>query len=227
MARATGSRRHAQPVRLVFRFYPQRTAMLLTAGGHGTRARVTVSTASLAWVKTTSWKSRESPSTVDPTGRFLYGLGDANFGIEGNRFGQFRIGADGTLTPLNPPTVEGRHGPLTFHPNGKFAYLSQGHGYIIQFRVARGGQLVFEHDSGDVGDRGTGRYPSAIRFDRSNRYAYVTYVDDVSATEPNGTVSNRVYSVGRDGHLKTVQLTTKWDRFVKRGDNVIWEHLRH
>ena len=146
-----------------------------------------------------------------------------NFGVGRNRIGQFRIDKDGHLHALRPPAFGGRPGPLTLHPNGKYAYHSQGHGFIFQYRVAPGGQLVFEHDIGDIAASGTGRYPSALRFDRLCRYAYVSYLDDFDDAHRRGVSHDVVFRIARHGHLQRVRLSNN-DHFIKRDGKIVWEH---
>ena len=73
-----------------------------------------------------------------PNGHFLYA---ANGGD--NTVSQFRIGADGELSPLTPPTVPARKFPgfLLMDPKGRFLYALSGYGNTL-YAIGPDGRLT-------------------------------------------------------------------------------------
>jgi 6-phosphogluconolactonase (cycloisomerase 2 family) len=77
--------------------------------------------------------------TIDPSRRFVY-VPDGDYAY----IAQFRIGPNGTLRTLSPPTVQVNSHPsaVVCHPNGRFVYVPCSHGGIYQFRRRQDGTLV-------------------------------------------------------------------------------------
>jgi 6-phosphogluconolactonase (cycloisomerase 2 family) len=137
--------------------------------------------------------------TVDPTSSYAY-LSN----IDGNTISQYGIGADGTLSSLNPASVAAGTEPvfLAFDPTGKYAYeanytvdFSAAAGTVSQYAVGSGGQLTPLSPATVVA--GTG--PGWIAFDPFGKYAYVVNIGN--GTQP-GTVSE--YAIGTGGDLTLV-----------------------
>jgi 6-phosphogluconolactonase len=141
--------------------------------------------------------------TVDPTSAYAY-LSNIN----GKTVSEFGIGADGTLSSLNPASVATGTEPvfLAFDPTGKYAYeanytvdLSSAPGTVSQYAVGIGGQLTPLAPATVLA--GTG--PGWIDFDPFGKYAYVVNLGD--GTLP-GTVSE--YAIGTGGALTLIGTAT-------------------
>ena len=93
---------------------------------------------------------------MDPQGRFVY---VANWGSDD--VSQYSIEADGTLSPLAPPTVATGDAPVsvTVDPSGQFAYVaSENSSDVSQYRIEADGTLTpLDPDEVDAG-----RNPTAI-----------------------------------------------------------------
>ena len=137
--------------------------------------------------------------TVDPTSAYAY-LSNIN----GDTVSEYGIGADGTLSSLNPASVATGTEPvfLAFDPTGKYAYeanytidYSSAPGTVSQYAVGTGGQLTPLAPATVVA--GTG--PGWIAFDPFGKYAYVVNLGD--GTLP-GSVSE--YAIGTGGTLTLI-----------------------
>jgi 6-phosphogluconolactonase (cycloisomerase 2 family) len=137
--------------------------------------------------------------TVDPTSSYAY-LSNIN----GKSISEYAIGADGTLSSLNPASVAAGTEPvfLAFDPTGKYAYeanytvdFSNAAGTVSQYAVGTGGQLMPLAPATVVA--GTG--PGWIAFDPFGKYAYVVNLGN--GTLP-GTVSE--YAIGTGGDLTLI-----------------------
>lgn len=137
--------------------------------------------------------------TVDPTSSYAY-LSNIN----GKSISEYAIGADGTLSSLNPASVAADTEPvfLAFDPTGKYAYeanytvdFSNAAGTVSQYAVGTGGQLMPLAPATVVA--GTG--PGWIAFDPFGKYAYVVNLGN--GTLP-GTVSE--YAIGTGGDLTLI-----------------------
>ncbi|MDQ2800215.1 MAG: lactonase family protein, partial [Armatimonadota bacterium] len=110
-------------------------------------------------------------------GRFLYALSSLEFSRRDCLISQFRIGSDGRLTPLSPPTVlvpyRGQGGGpflVSTDPTGRFVYVPGRDGSIAQFRISAGGELrpLDPPQAAGVGD------DCHVAYDTSHRLLYVT-----------------------------------------------------
>jgi 6-phosphogluconolactonase (cycloisomerase 2 family) len=137
--------------------------------------------------------------TVDPTSSYAY-LSNIN----GKTVSEFGIGADGTLSSLNPGSVATGTEPvfLAFDPTGKYAYeanytvdLSSAQGTVSQYALGTGGQLTPLATPTVLA--GTG--PGWIAFDPFGKYAYVVNLGN--GTLP-GTVSE--YAIDAGGGLTLI-----------------------
>jgi len=140
---------------------------------------------------------------VDPTSSYAY-LSNIN----GNTVSEYGIGADGTLSSLNPASVPTGTEPvyLAFDPTGKYAYeanytvdYSSAQGTVSQYAVGTAGQLTPLTPATVLA--GTG--PAWIAFDPFGKYAYVVNIGN--GTLP-GTVSE--YAIGTDGALTLIGTAT-------------------
>jgi 6-phosphogluconolactonase len=141
--------------------------------------------------------------TVDPTSSYAY-LSNIN----GKTVSEFGIGADGTLSSLNPASVATGTEPvfLAFDPTGKYAYeanytvdLSSAQGTVSQYALGTGGQLTPLATPTVLA--GTG--PGWIAFDPFGKYAYVVNLGN--GTLP-GTVSE--YAIDAGGGLTLIGTAT-------------------
>jgi 6-phosphogluconolactonase len=141
--------------------------------------------------------------TVDPTSSYAY-LSNIN----GKTVSEFGIGADGTLSSLNPASVATGTEPvfLAFDPTGKYAYeanytvdLSSAQGTVSQYALGTGGQLTPLATPTVLA--GTG--PGWIAFDPFGKYAYVVNLGN--GTLP-GTVSE--YAIDTGGGLTLIGTAT-------------------
>jgi len=84
---------------------------------------------------------------ADPSGRFLYVLSSLHWSRRNCCVSQFRIQANGKLTPLSPPTVPtpdtGNASPLliTAEPSGRFVYVPGRDGFVAEYRIQKNGSL--------------------------------------------------------------------------------------
>jgi 6-phosphogluconolactonase (cycloisomerase 2 family) len=141
--------------------------------------------------------------TVDPTSSYAY-LSN----IDGNTVSEYGIGADGTLSSLNPASVATGTEPvfLAFDPTGKYAYVanytvdfSSATGTVSQYAVGTGGQLTALTPATVLAGIG----PGWFAFDPFGKYAYVSNLGN--GTLP-GTVSE--YAIGTDGTLTLIGTVT-------------------
>ena len=141
--------------------------------------------------------------TVDPTSSYAY-LSNIN----GNTVSEYGIGADGTLSSLNPASVATGTEPvfLAFDPTGKYAYeanytvdLSSAPGTVSQYAVGTGGQLTPLAPPTVLA--GTG--PGWIAFDPFGKYAYAVNLGNGTL---HGTVSE--YAIGTGGALTLIGTAT-------------------
>lgn len=141
--------------------------------------------------------------TIDPTSSYAY-LSN----IDGNTVSEYGIGADGTLSSLNPASVATGTEPvfLAFDPTGTYAYeanytvdVSSATGTVSQYAVGTGGQLTALTPSTVLAGIG----PGWIAFDPFGKYAYVSNLGN--GTLP-GTVSE--YAIGTDGTLTLIGTVT-------------------
>jgi 6-phosphogluconolactonase (cycloisomerase 2 family) len=121
-----------------------------------------------------------------------------SFGVSGPFVGsvsQYAIGADGTLTPLNPPTVVGGSQPssVTVDPSGKYVYVGNRSGGVSQYTIGTDGTLSPMNPA----TVGAGR--AFVAVDPLGTYAYVANWD----TE---TVSQ--YTISTDGTLAPLNPAT-------------------
>jgi 6-phosphogluconolactonase len=141
--------------------------------------------------------------TVDPTSSYAY-LSNIN----GKTISEYGIGADGTLSSLNPASVAAGTEPvfLAFDPTGKYAYeanytvdYSSATGTVSQYAVGTGGQLTPLVPPTVLAGIG----PGWIAFDPFGKYAFVVNLGN--GTLP-GTVSE--YAIGTDGALTLIGTAT-------------------
>lgn len=141
--------------------------------------------------------------TVDPTSAYAY-LSNIN----GNTVSEYGIGADGTLSSLNPASVAAGAEPvfLAIDPTGKYAYeanytvdVSSATGTVSQYAVGTGGQLTPLTPPTVLAGIG----PGWIAFDPFGKYAYVVNLGN--GTLP-GTVSE--YAIGTGGVLTPIGTAT-------------------
>jgi 6-phosphogluconolactonase len=137
--------------------------------------------------------------TVDPTSSYAY-LSNIN----GKTVSEYGIGADGTLSSLNPASVAAGTEPvfLAFDPTGKYAYeanytvdLSSAQGTVSQYALGTAGQLTPLAPPTVLAGIG----PGWFAFDPFGKYAYVVNLGN--GTLP-GTVSE--YAIGTDGALTLI-----------------------
>lgn len=140
--------------------------------------------------------------TVDPTSAYAYVSN-----INGDTVSEYGIGADGTLTSLNPSSVPAGTEKvfLAFDPTGKFAYetnytvdVSNVVGTVSQYSVGIAGQLTPLMPATVTAGIG----PGWIAFDPFGKYAFVVNLGN--GTLP-GTVS--AYAIGSDGSLTLLSTT--------------------
>jgi hypothetical protein len=111
---------------------------------------------------------------------------------------QYRLEKGGRLHPLTPFKVGAHSHPMSisFHPNGRFAYVACSHGAICQYRLSHSGQFVPLLDS----EVYVSSDPSPLRFDASGHFACVVSdgPDDI------GQIAS-VYHVAKNGTLTRVR----------------------
>ena len=84
---------------------------------------------------------------IDPKGHFLYALSTLEFSAKNCRVSQFKIGSDGTLSPLSPATVpvsSVASGPslIVMRPDGRGVYVLGRGSDRTTFQVERNGRLT-------------------------------------------------------------------------------------
>ena len=129
--------------------------------------------------------------SVAPSGKAAY-VANAGDGT----VSQYTVGADGTLTPMAPPTVTAGTGVrrLALDPAGHFAYaVNPGSGDVTAYSVAANGALT------RVGATPVGMSPQAIAIDPGGQFVYV-------ANSGGNNVSQ--LKVGADGSLAAMTPST-------------------
>lgn len=190
-APATVTARHSavattQSVTLRFRYRPQRSATFLASPAARNTGRIRIGPLT-ARVKDGDARS----VVVHPNERFLYASNGSTSDVE-----QYRILHGKAVNRLKPFTAEAASHPggISFHPNGRFMYVSCSHGVICQYRVGRSGRLIPLSPAGvSVSDN-----PFPLLFDRTGRFACV--IADRADEEEAGRLVY-VYRVHRNGTL--------------------------
>jgi len=121
-----------------------------------------------------------------------------SFGVSGPFVGsvsQYAIGADGTLMPLNPPTVVGGSQPssVTVDPSGKYVYVGNRSGGVSQYTIGTDGTLSPLNPA----TVGVGR--AFVAVDPLGTYAYVANWDAETVSQ---------YTIGTDGTLAPLDPAT-------------------
>ncbi len=132
------------------------------------------------------------PITLAPSGKFAY------IANENRSISQCTIGADGTLSAMNPATVAAGWYPssVTVDPSGKFAYVANDvDNTVSQYKIGSNGALSPMTPATVV----TGLYPRAVTVDPSGKYAYV-------ANSGDNTFSQ--YKIGTGGTLSAMTPST-------------------
>jgi hypothetical protein len=118
---------------------------------------------------------------ADPTGRFLYVLSALEFSRRDCLISQYRIGPNGTLTPLSPATVPVPYsgqggGPflVSVDPSGRFVYVPGRDGTIAQFGIQRNGTLTPLQPPLAAGFRFSAGDDCHVAYDRLHSLLYVT-----------------------------------------------------
>jgi 6-phosphogluconolactonase (cycloisomerase 2 family) len=126
--------------------------------------------------------------TVDPSGKYAYVTNIYNEYTGSGEVWQYKINANGTLSPMSPATISAGNYPydIVVDPSGKFVYVTASGG-ILQYTIDATGGLVPQSPA-TVAVTGS---PHSIAIDPSSRYAYVT--------TGLGVVSQ--YTIGSDGVL--------------------------
>jgi 6-phosphogluconolactonase (cycloisomerase 2 family) len=137
---------------------------------------------------------------IHPNGRYLYEVERSYAYVV-----QYRLLNGGKVKPLRPFVVDAHSHPtaISFHPNGRFAYVSCSHGAICQYRLGRSGRLVLLSPHAVYGNND----PSPLRFDRTGELACVV-TDDYGAVDADGRFTRSrvyVYRVRRNGTLSAVK----------------------
>lgn len=112
---------------------------------------------------------------------------------DGYSLRQYEVGADGALTPLDPPSVPTTGDLLRAcaDPTGRFVFsMDWAHGNVFRYATHPDGSLV---DPGVLAAHIDG-YPRSISFDSTGRRAYI--VDDAILYRDQGGVS-KTYNGGR------------------------------
>ncbi len=134
---------------------------------------------------------------VNPTGTNLYGAGHAN--INGTVAFQFAIQSDGTVTPLNPPSVAAGQATTgaAINKTGTTLYVTDyidgsGPGKVWQFRVTANGTL----SPLSPANVATGVGPASATVSPSGDFLYV-------ANALGGNIS--IFRINADGTLTPIQ----------------------
>ncbi len=109
---------------------------------------------------------------------------------------QYTVGADGTLTPMAPATVNAGTGVrrLALDPAGRFAYaVNPGSGNVTAYSVAANGALT------RIGMTPVGMSPQAITMDPGGQFVYVVNSSDNNISQ---------LKVGADGSLAAMTPST-------------------
>jgi 6-phosphogluconolactonase (cycloisomerase 2 family) len=122
---------------------------------------------------------------VHPSGKWVY----VSIGQRGS-VNQYAIGSDGTLSPINPPSVAAGGYPdtIALDPSGQHAYVSDGReNDVYQYTIDQGSGALSPMNPPTVPAGGSRGYENAwfVRVDPTGRFAYVTNYFD-------GTVSQYV-----------------------------------
>jgi DNA-binding beta-propeller fold protein YncE len=164
------------------------TVSQYTIGADGTLTPMTPAT-----VAASANKESDSSFSIaaDPSGKYVYVATSVNFGLGGGVW-QYRIGADGALTPMTPASVAVGPGPssVTVAPSGKYVYVTNNINDVSQYTIGEDGALT-PMNPPTVPARSN---PHSITLDPSGRYAYVANSDK--------TVSQ--YTIGSDGVLTSM-----------------------
>jgi 6-phosphogluconolactonase (cycloisomerase 2 family) len=131
---------------------------------------------------------------VDPSHSYLYVVNyAAPLGTSGS-ISQYRIAANGTLTPMNPPTVETQAGPsgIVVNPTGPYVYVADFNASVItQYTIGAGGALAPMAVPSVTA--GAGLNPSSIAVNPAGTFVYAADYNT------DGVVYQ--YSVGPGGAL--------------------------
>jgi DNA-binding beta-propeller fold protein YncE len=139
---------------------------------------------------------------ISPNGSHLY---VANYAS--NSLSAFTIGSNGTLSPITLSTAgstTGSGGGIAISPNGSYLYVTNGGidgtNGLSAFTIGPGGTLspITLSTAGST----TGSYAEGIAISPNGSYLYVTN------TNHNGTGSLSAYSIGSDGTLSPITLSS-------------------
>jgi 6-phosphogluconolactonase (cycloisomerase 2 family) len=160
-----------------------------------------------------------STFAVHPSQRHLY----ASHSSEERKPGaiqQYRVNADGTLTPLSPATVAvpGPIRELIMHPGGKLLYVTGNDGMLHIYRIGADGRLsplkpakvwyTFFVPSGPDDAPGAGeREGHQFSIEPNGKYAYNFVVDGFS---DHVELYLQRYRIGTDGQLTPLGKRIEW-----------------
>jgi len=140
---------------------------------------------------------------ADPTGRFLYVLSALEFSRRDCLISQYRIGPNGTLTPLSPATVPVPYsgqggGPflVSVDPSGRFVYVPGRDGLLAQFHINADGTLA--PLSPPFVGAGGGTLGVSTAFDRLHSTLYVSSRAHMAAANVGGVAG---FAINPDGTL--------------------------
>ena len=141
---------------------------------------------------------------IHPNGQYAYvannlGLG---FNSEGT-VAQFRVNANGTLTPLSPATVPsgGSVSDVAVDPSGKYVYATSARdGRVFQYAVGTDGRLSPLNPASVVSDAGANPAPNGLAIHPNGQYVYVAN---------GGTPSQATFRINSDGTLTKIQSVTQ------------------
>lgn len=144
---------------------------------------------------------------ADPKGRCLYVLSALEFSRRDCLLSQYRIGSDGTLTPLSPAIVPVPYsgqggGPflVSVNPSGRFLYVPGRDGTIAQFGIQRNGTLTPLQPPLAAGFRFPTGDDCHVAYDRLHSLLYVTAYGHMMI-EAFGTVQAYRIAAGGTLHL--------------------------
>jgi DNA-binding beta-propeller fold protein YncE len=160
----------------------------------------------------TGWNTQPDGSGTTYAGGDHFRIGSANVTLYAkwaNKFAyvanngdgtvsQYTIDANGTLTAMNPATVNAGVNPrsVAVDPSGKYVYVANnGDGTVSQYTIGANGTLTAMNPA--TVNAGTG--PISVAVDPSGKYVYV-------ANNGDGTVSQ--YTIGANGTLTAMSPAT-------------------
>ena len=139
---------------------------------------------------------------ADPSGRFLYVLSSLHWSRRNCCISQFRIQANGKLTPLSPPAVPTpdtlQAAPLLIsgEPSGRFVYVLGRDGCVAEYRIQNNGSLKLLMPS-------SVQLPSAsgddchVAYDRLHKLVYVSTYGHMMSGAHGGRQALRIRPNGQ------------------------------